>query len=148
MLWHAMSDPFSYAVIGKAMEVHRELGPGVDEIFYHELLSERLRAAGIEHLFRPRENLVHRGIIADTFEPDLVFPGQSVAELKCLRGTFDPEHYLQVICYEKFWRVPFRFRSWSAFSNFTPTLAYSVGHCVSISTAIARADVLVLVEPV
>lgn len=101
-----MSDPFSYAVIGKAMEVHRELGPGVDEIFYHDRLTERLRAAGIEHLCRPREQLIHRGIVADVFEADLVFPGKMVAELKCLRGTFEPEHYLQVICYQKFWRVP------------------------------------------
>ncbi len=101
-----MSDPFSYAVIGKAMEIHRELGPGVDEIFYHELLSERLRAAGIEHFFRPREKLIHRGIAADIFEADLVFPGKLIAELKCLRGAFEPEHYLQTFCYLKFWRIP------------------------------------------
>jgi len=101
-----MSDPFSYAVIGKAIEVHRELGPGVDEVFYHELLSERLRAAGIEHLCRPREQLLHRGIVADIFEADLVFPGKLVAELKCLRGAFEPEHYVQLICYLKFWRLP------------------------------------------
>lgn len=100
-----MSDPFSYLVIGKAMEVHRELGPGVDEIFYHELLSERLRVAGIEHLCRPRQPLLHRGIVADIFEADLVFPSKLVTELKCLRGTFAPEHYVQLICYLKFWGV-------------------------------------------
>jgi GxxExxY protein len=100
-----MSDSFSYAVLGKAMEVHRELGPGVDEIFYHELLSERLRASGIEHLFRPREQLLHRGIVADIFEADLVFPSRMIAELKCLRGTFEPEHYVPLICYLKFWSV-------------------------------------------
>jgi GxxExxY protein len=101
-----MNDPFSYAVIGKAMEVHRELGPGVDEIFYHEFLSERLRASGIEHLCRPREQLVHRGIVADIFEADLIFPGKLAAELKCLRGSFEPEHYVQLIYYLKFWCVP------------------------------------------
>jgi len=101
-----MNDPFSYVVIGKAMEVHRELGPGVDELFYHELLSERLNAVGIEHLFRPREQLIHRGMVADLFEPDLVFPGKLVAELKCLRGGFHPEHYVQIICYQKFWQIP------------------------------------------
>ena len=101
-----MNDPFSYAIIGKAMEVHRALGPGVDEVFYHNLLSERLRAAGIEHLSRPREQLIHRGIVADTFEADLVFPVRMIAELKCLRGSFDPESFVQLICYLKFWRVP------------------------------------------
>jgi GxxExxY protein len=101
-----MTDAFSYAVIGKAMEVHREPGPGVDEIFYHKLLSDRLRIAGIEHIYRPREELIHRGTIADIFEADLVFPGKLVAELKCLRSTFDPEHYVQLFCYLKFWRAP------------------------------------------
>ena len=52
-------DKLSYAVIGKAMEVHRELGPGVDECFYHELLVETLRAAGIEHESKPRGQLLH-----------------------------------------------------------------------------------------
>jgi GxxExxY protein len=100
-----MSDPFSYAVIGKAMAVHRELGPGLDEMLYHKLLSEQLSVAGIEHLFRPREQLIHRGAVADLFEADLIFPGKLVAELKCLRGGFDPEHYVQIICYQKFWRI-------------------------------------------
>ena len=99
-------DPFSYAVIGKAMEVHRELGPGLDEIFYHELLSARLREAGISHTSRARESLVHRGQVADTFEADLLFASELVAELKCLHGGFDPEHYVQVFCYLKFWRLP------------------------------------------
>jgi len=100
-----MSDQFTYAVIGKAMQVHRELGPGLDEVFYHELLVNRLREAGIEHESRPRGQLVHRGLIADTFEADLLFPRRLVAELKCLHGSFDPEHYVQLFCYLKFWRV-------------------------------------------
>lgn len=99
-------DPFSYAIIGKAMEVHRELGPGVDELFYHELLSTKLRESGIEHLSRARESLVHRGFVADIFEADLLFPSRLAAELKCLRGGFDAEHYVQLFCYLKFWNLP------------------------------------------
>ena len=99
------AEPVSYAIIGKAMEVHRELGPGLDEVFYHELLSERLRVAGIEHVSKPREALIHRGHTADIFEPDLVFPGALVAELKWLWGKFAPEHFVQLKCYLKFWRI-------------------------------------------
>jgi GxxExxY protein len=98
-------EELSYAVIGKAMEVHRELGPGVDEIFYHELLGERLRAAGIEHLYKPRRALGHRGQTVDMFEPDLVFPGCLIVELKWLWGAFAPEHFLQLKSYLKFWRI-------------------------------------------
>jgi len=100
------SDPFSYAIIGKAMETHRELGPGLDEHFYHDLLSLRLAEAGITHGSRVRESLVHRGQVADIFEADLLFPPKLVAELKCLRGGFDAEHYVQLLCYLKFWKAP------------------------------------------
>ncbi|MBI3881632.1 MAG: GxxExxY protein [Verrucomicrobia bacterium] len=98
-------EELSYAIIGKAMEVHRELGPGVDERFYHELLCERLRATGIEHLSKPREALIHRGHTADIFEPDLVFPKALVTELKWLWGGFAAEHFVQLKCYLKFWRI-------------------------------------------
>jgi GxxExxY protein len=100
------SDPFSYAIIGKAMETHRELGPGLDEHFYHDLLSLRLAEAGITHGSRVRESLVHRGQVADIFEADLLFLPKLVAELKCLRGGFDAEHYMQLLCYLKFWKAP------------------------------------------
>lgn len=98
-------EKLSYAVIGKAMEVHRELGPGVDEMFYHQLMSERLREAGVEHLYKPRRELVHRGIAVDVFEPDLVFPEGLITELKWLWKSFPPECFVQLTCYLKFWRI-------------------------------------------
>jgi GxxExxY protein len=98
-------DKLCYAVVGKAMEVHRELGAGVDEIFYHELLSERLRGAGIEHLFKPRQALVHRGHTADVFEPDMVFRGSLVTELKWLGGDFTADNFVQLTSYLKFWHI-------------------------------------------
>lgn len=102
----ADQDPFTYAVIGKAMEVHRELGPGLEELLYHRLLSEKLTAAGIEHALKPRLNLLHRGLTADTFEPDMVFPGRLIPELKVLRGAFQPGNLTQLICYLKSWGIP------------------------------------------
>lgn len=101
-----LGDPFTYAVIGCAMEVHRELGPGVDERFYHALLPQKLVAKGVAHISRAREQLIHRGAVADTFEADLLFPGTAAAELKCLHGAFPPENYVQLLCYLKFWNLP------------------------------------------
>ncbi len=98
-------DTLTYAINGLAMKAHSELGPGLDEQFYHALLSEKLKAAGIEHLFRPREALMHRGHVADYFEADLVFPERAIAELKRLWGSFVPENYTQVYCYLKFWKI-------------------------------------------
>lgn len=99
------SDPLSYAIIGRAMQVHRELGPGLDEIFYHEQLASRLREAGIGHLFKPRSSLLHRGRVADVFEPDLVIPNHSVLELKALWGVFPPESFVQLKSYLKHYRL-------------------------------------------
>jgi GxxExxY protein len=99
-------DDLSYETIGKAMEVHRQLGPGLDELFYHELLAHRLQAAGIHHEYKPRGKLVHKGIVADEFEADLLVGDKLVLELKVLWERFHPEHSLQIICYQKFRQRP------------------------------------------
>lgn len=99
-------DPFTHAVIGKAMETHTALGPGLQEEFYHREFSTRLSAARMEHESKPRRDLMHRGFVADTFEPDLVFPRRLIPELKALRGEFDPEHFAQIIAYLKFHGIP------------------------------------------
>ena len=102
----ADKDPLSHLVIGKAMEVHRELGPGIKEEFYHRLLSEKLIAAGVAHQFKPRTQLIYRGQIADEFEPDIVIPNRLIPELKAIRGTFAPNHFSQLLVYLKFWKIP------------------------------------------
>jgi GxxExxY protein len=98
-------DWLTYGVIGKAMQVHRELGPGVDECFYHQRLSELLREAGLEHQYKPRESLRHHGIVVDVFEPDIVVPEHLILELKRLHGGFAPANFLQLKAYLKLWRI-------------------------------------------
>lgn len=101
-----INSPFTHAVIGKAMETHTALGPGLVEEFYHQEFSARLSAAGIGHESKPRRDLMYRGFLADTFEPDMVFPGRLIPELKALRGGFDPEHFTQILGYLKFHGIP------------------------------------------
>jgi len=98
-------DPITHAFIGHAMKVHSAVGPGLNEEVYHQELVSALSAAGIPHLSKPRRDLVYRGIIADTFEPDFVIDDHFIPELKCLRGPFAPEHLVQVFSYCKFWRL-------------------------------------------
>jgi GxxExxY protein len=99
-------DDLSYETIGKAMEVHRQLGPGLDELLYHELLANNLQTAGIQHDYKPQGTIIHKGIVADEFEADLLVGDQLVVELKVLWEDFHPEHLLQIICYRKFWQRP------------------------------------------
>jgi len=98
-------DPFSHRIIGKAMKTHSALGPGLVEEFYHQHLVSQLRSDGIEHLSKPRFDLIYRGYLADTFEADLVFPGKLIPELKALRGEFAPSHYTQLLAYLKAWQM-------------------------------------------
>jgi len=98
-------DPVTRAFIGCAMEVHSAVGPGLGEEIYHQELVKSLTRAGISHLSKPRRDLIYRGLVADTFEPDFVIENHFIPELKCLRGPFAAEHLLQAFCYCKFWRL-------------------------------------------
>jgi len=95
----------SYAVVGAAMEVHRKLGPGLKEYFYHRGLREKLHGLGIDARYKAKGRLAHRGQFADGFEADIVVENAIVLELKHLDGTFTPEHFAQIISYQKFWNL-------------------------------------------
>ena len=98
-------DPLTHAIIGHAMKVHRDLGPGLGEEFYHQELSSQLSEAGIEHLSKPRRQMIYKGQVADIFEADIVIENQVVTELKALRAGFAAEHFTQLLNYNKFWRI-------------------------------------------
>jgi hypothetical protein len=70
------------AVIGCAIDAHRELGPGLKESFYQRRMSSKLRGRGIEHVGKPRRQLIHRGHLADEFEVDFLFGPKLLADLK------------------------------------------------------------------
>ncbi len=65
-----MRDPITHRFIGHAMKAHSLVGPGMNKAIYHQQLVAALTAAGIPHLSKPRRDLVYRGIVADSFEPE------------------------------------------------------------------------------
>ena len=42
-------DKLSYGLVGYAMAVHSEIGPGLDESFYHQFMYERARLTVWRH---------------------------------------------------------------------------------------------------
>jgi GxxExxY protein len=93
-------DPLTHAVIGAAIEVHREMGPGLLESVYQKCMEMELKLRGLECLAQPRIPLVYKGIPldADELKMDLFFPDKLVIELKAVEKLL-PVHEAQLITY-------------------------------------------------
>lgn len=94
----------SYTIIGAAMDVHNELGPGWDEEAYHVAMLHALKSRGVKAESKLRGKLMHKGIVADRFELDILVEDRIILELKHLVAPFSPAHYCQLINYLKFWK--------------------------------------------
>lgn len=74
-----------YAIVGAAMEVHRELGSGFLEAVYQEALEIELRTRQIP--FEPQKlmSICYKGVLLKKdYLADLVCFGRIIVELKCL----------------------------------------------------------------
>jgi GxxExxY protein len=94
----------SYKIIGAAMDVHNQIGPGGDEEAYHLALLHALHKKGLCAESKLRGLLKNRNQTADIFELDILVENEIILELKHLLGRFDPSHYIQRINYLKFWK--------------------------------------------
>ncbi|HEX8916343.1 MAG TPA: GxxExxY protein [Humisphaera sp.] len=90
----------SHAVIGAAMAVHTELGPGHLESSYERALHLELTARGIPFVKRPRVVIAYRGEPVGESELDLIVDGKLIVELKAVEAL-GPIHKAQVIAYLK-----------------------------------------------
>ena len=91
-------DPFTEAVIGAAIEVHRELGPGLLESVYQKCMQIELKTRGLEFQSQARLPVTYKGIAidADELKMDLYFPSRLVVELKAVERLL-PIHDAQLI---------------------------------------------------
>ena len=74
-----------YAVIGAAIEVHRELGPGFLEAVYQEAMEVELEMRGIP--FEAQKNLklyYKRRLLKKEYTPDLLCFGKLIVDLKAI----------------------------------------------------------------
>src|SRR3954466_3864217 len=76
-----------YAIVGAAMEVHRQLGAGFAESVYQEAMEIELRLRGIPFERKKRLRIFYKGQqLESEFEADLVFYGSVIVELKAQRN--------------------------------------------------------------
>jgi GxxExxY protein len=87
-------------VIGAAIEVHREMGPGLLESVYQKCLEVELKIRGLKFQPQARLALVYKGIPleGDDLRMDCYFPGLLVVELKAVEKLL-PVHEAQLLTY-------------------------------------------------
>ncbi len=89
-------------LIGAAIEVHRELGPGLLESAYHKALEHELRLRGIPFESEKPCAVSYKGtIIENAYRLDLLVDNAVVIELKTVEGLTDI-HEAQLLTYLKF----------------------------------------------
>jgi GxxExxY protein len=95
------SDPRTYAIIGAAMEVHRQLGCGFLEAVYQEALEMELAERGIAFQSQAAIPIVYKGHTLKTFyKADLVCYDAVIVEIKALNQISSIEE-AQILNYLK-----------------------------------------------
>ncbi|MBU0718908.1 MAG: GxxExxY protein [Planctomycetes bacterium] len=92
-------DPLTGAIIGAAIEVHRELGPGLLESAYEECLAYELTQAGLAFRRQVALPVSYKQVRVEVgFRADLIVEGQVVVELKAV-DRLAPVHEAQLLTY-------------------------------------------------
>jgi GxxExxY protein len=83
--WEWEDDPLTHLIIGAAIEVHRQLGPGCLESTYEECLCLELAVLGIPFVRQVPLPIVYKSTkILRAYKPDLLVDGAVIVELKTI----------------------------------------------------------------
>lgn len=94
-------DELSKRVIGCAIEVHRQLGPGLLESTYEQCLAYELSQAGIAFKLQHALPVAYKGILLDCgYRVDLLVDDRLIIELKSVDRLL-PIHEAQLLTYMK-----------------------------------------------
>jgi GxxExxY protein len=89
----------THAIIGAAIEVHRELGPGLLESAYQAAMRRELWLRGIPFEFEKPLPFSYKGVALDCgYRLDLLVAGAVVVEIKSVEALA-PIHEAQLITY-------------------------------------------------
>ncbi len=93
-------------VIGCAIAVHRELGPGLLESTYEQCLARELSLNGVRYEMQVPLAVDYKGVRIDCgYRIDLLVEGRLLLELKSVERVA-PIHEAQILTYLKLSKVP------------------------------------------
>lgn len=98
-------DELARSVIGAAIEVHKQLGPGFMESVYHDALCIELDKLQIPHQREYTVAVQYKGKPVGEGRVDLVVGGKLIVELKAV-DALAPVHMAQVLSYLKMTGYP------------------------------------------
>jgi len=94
-----------YKINGAAIEVHRELGPGLLESVYHKFMIHELSLKGISFESELTIPILYKGqSISSGLRCDLLIEGQLVVELKAV-DEIHPIHKAQILSYMELLKI-------------------------------------------
>ena len=79
-----MPDDLTEKIIGAAIEVHRELGPGLLESIYEEALCYEFELQGIKYQRQVPADVIYKGKVIKGQKVDLLVEDEAVVEIKSL----------------------------------------------------------------
>lgn len=92
-------DPQTYAIIGAAMEVHRELGCGFLENVYHQAMQLEMATRSIPFTSEIEVLIAYKGVVLPCgYRADFVCYGEIIVEIKAIK-TLSGIERSQVINY-------------------------------------------------
>jgi len=99
-------DELSYNVIGAAIEVHKELGPGLLESVYHSCMCHELHLRKINFISEMKIPIQFKSLKMNVdLRCDFFIENIFVTEIKAVK-KIEPIHEAQLISYLKLLKVP------------------------------------------
>lgn len=91
-------------IIACALEVHRELGPGLLESVYERALCLEFAAAGLAFKCQVGIPLYYKGELLSEHRPDLIVADRVIVEVKSVE-RLNPVHMAQLLTYLRVCRI-------------------------------------------
>lgn len=96
----------THTIIGAAIDVHKELGPGLLESIYEKCLAYLLREEGLNIVSQQRVPLIFKGLNLDCdLRFDLLVEDSIIVEIKAV-DCLIPIHQAQLLTYMKLLEKP------------------------------------------